>query len=100
MTTVNEPLSAFAMANYPTQDDYPHHSAITSTVDTGLILYWATSVDGNACFVSLSGDNSVSVIRYATGQESMRVPVGKFPQRSRLAKVRSSVLAKLSPSPG
>src|SRR5262249_14889212 len=42
---------------------------VQSTVDVGLIPYWTTtSVDGNVCFVSLSGDNVVSVVDYATGQ--------------------------------
>jgi YVTN family beta-propeller protein len=132
-TTLTEPLSAFATANYPTEDDYPHDSAhhglalsgdgtklcdsgtidntvsivstdtmtVVSTIDVGLIPYWATtSRDGNTCFVSLSGANSVSVVSYATGQETKRVPVGWFPQRSRLGKVPVSVLARLSPDAG
>jgi len=131
--TVDEPLSAFAKTNYPTQDDYPHDSAhhglalsgdgsklcdagtidndisiistatmtVESTVDVGMIPYWATtSMDGNYCFVSLSGDNKISVIDYRTGREVKQVPVGKFPQRNRLGQVHESVLAALSPAPG
>src|SRR5258708_37505370 len=46
---------------------------VVTTIDTGLVPYWATtSLDGNTCFVSLSGDNSVSVVSYATGQETKR----------------------------
>jgi WD40 repeat protein len=69
---------------------------VTSTIDVGLIPYWATtSVDGNDCFVSVSGANVVSVITYATGQEVARVPVGSFPQRNRLGRVPESALAGL-----
>jgi YVTN family beta-propeller protein len=132
-TTLLEPLSAFAQANYPTQDDYPHDSAhhglalsgdgkrlcdcgtiddtvslvsvdtmsVLSTIDVGLVPYWATtSPDGNSCFVSLSGDNSVSVVSYATGQETKRVQVGWFPQRSRLGTVPAAVIGRLSPDAG
>ena len=130
---LTEPKSDFALANYPTPDDFPHDSAhhglalsgdgsrlcdagtidntvsivstetlaVLSTSNTGLIPYWATtSHDGNFCFVSLSGDNSVSVVRYATGQEVMRVPVGKFPQRNRAGRVPDTVLRLLSAAPG
>jgi DNA-binding beta-propeller fold protein YncE len=133
VATVDEPLSAFATANYPTRDDYPHDSAhhglalsgdgtrlcdagtidntvsiistanmsVESTVDVGLIPYWATtSADGNHCFVSISGDNQVSVIDYATGLEVARTPVGSFPQRNRLGQVPERVIGLLSPSNG
>lgn len=74
---------------------------VQSTVDVGLVPYWATtSVDGNVCFVSLSGDNVVSVVDYASGQVLTRVPVGKFPQRNRIGQVPNSVLSLLSPSAG
>jgi DNA-binding beta-propeller fold protein YncE len=127
--TVNEPLSAFALANYPTRDDYPHDSAhhglalssdgsrlcdagtidntvsiittadmaVVSTIDVGLIPYWAsTSVDGKSCFVSLSGDNAVAVIDYATGLQVAKVAVGQFPQRNRLAVMPAAELAFLA----
>jgi DNA-binding beta-propeller fold protein YncE len=129
VTTLQEPLSAFEKANYPTLDDLPHNSmhhglalsgdgtklcdcgdaddtisivdvatmTVTSTIDTGLIPYWATtSTDGNTCFVSLSGDDSISVVSYATGQESKRIKVGWFPQRSRRGSIPSSVVPRLS----
>jgi len=132
-TTVDEPLSAFAKATYPTRDDYPHDSAhhglalsgdgtrlcdagtiddtvsivttadmkVQSTVDVGIIPYWATtSVDGTACFVSISGDNAVRVVDYATGQVTATIPVGAFPQRNRLARVPDGVISLLSSSPG
>jgi DNA-binding beta-propeller fold protein YncE len=74
---------------------------VISTVDVGLIPYWATtSVDGNSCLVSLSGDNAVAVIDYASGRQVARVPVGQFPQRNRLGQVPESVLNLLSPAGG
>jgi DNA-binding beta-propeller fold protein YncE len=73
----------------------------TSTIDTGLIPYWATtSTDGNTCFVSLSGDNSIAVVSYATGQETKRIPVGWFPQRSRRGKIPSAVVPRLKAETG
>jgi YVTN family beta-propeller protein len=130
--TLEEPRSAFARANYPTRDDYPHDSAhhglalsgdgaklcdagtidnnvsivstatmtVEKTIDVGLIPYWATtSADGKHCFVSLSGDNAVSVIDYAAAKEVVRVPVGKFPQRSRLGKIKDELLASIADKP-
>lgn len=73
----------------------------TVTYPTGSIPYWAaTSVDGNYCYVPLSAGNAVSVISYATGQEVARVPVGRFPQRGRLAQVTDAAVAGLSNSAG
>lgn len=74
---------------------------VEKTVNVGMIPYWSTtSVAGDHCFVSLSGDNQISVINYQTGQEVKRVPVGRFPQRNRLGRVPESVLRLLSASPG
>jgi YVTN family beta-propeller protein len=74
---------------------------VLKTIDVGLIPYWATtSGDGNYCFVSLSGDNDVSVIDYGAGSNVKTVPVGKFPQRSRRGKVLQSTIPLLSPAPG
>jgi YVTN family beta-propeller protein len=125
---LEEPLSPFAQANYPTLDDYPHNSAhhglaisgdgtrlcdagtidntvsivaadslkVLSTASVGMIPYWAqTSVDGTTCFVSLSGDDAVSVIDYATGSEIARIPVGHFPQRIRATRLRADTMAFL-----
>ncbi|MCW2916292.1 MAG: hypothetical protein JWN52_4360 [Actinomycetia bacterium] len=73
----------------------------TVTYDTGSIPYWSTSsVDGQYCFVSLSGKNAVSVIDYRTAKEVARVPVGTFPQRERLGKVPQDVLDGLSSAAG
>jgi YVTN family beta-propeller protein len=51
--------------------------------------YWATnSGDGKRCFVSVSGDDAVSVISYRTGKEVARIPVGDHPQRMRMGRIR------------
>jgi DNA-binding beta-propeller fold protein YncE len=64
---------------------------------TGSQPYWATtSVDGNSCLVSLSNANQISVVNYATGQETARIAVGDFPQRERLAKAAPAALANLT----
>lgn len=131
--TLTEPFSAFAQANYPTPDDYPHDSAhhglamsgdgtklcdcgtidntvsivstdtlqVESKIDVGMVPYWATtSADGNYCFVSLSGDNAIAVVSYATGQQVAQVPVGNFPQRNRTGVVPDSVISLLDASNG
>jgi DNA-binding beta-propeller fold protein YncE len=74
---------------------------VEHVTDVGLIPYWATTSEGgDRCFVSLSGDNSVSILAYDTGREMVRVTVGKFPQRTRLGRVHESSLRFLSRSPG
>ena len=91
-----------------TIDDYAKivdTSTLTTTATvsypTGSIPYWAlTSTDGGYCYVSLSADNAVSVISYATGAEVARIPVGNFPQRERTATVPETVIAGLSASNG
>ncbi len=133
VATSDQPLTAFALANYATPTEYPHDSAhhglaasgdgsklcdvgtidntvsivstsdmaVSSTVDVGLLPYWATtSPDGTHCFVTVAGENRIAVIDYNTGQEVASVPTGLFPQRNRLAAVPESELAFLQPSPG
>jgi DNA-binding beta-propeller fold protein YncE len=74
---------------------------VEKTIDVGMVPYWATtSPRGQHCFVSLSGGDAVSVIDYKTGEEVKVVPVGSFPQRSRLGRVPEEVIKRLSPSPG
>jgi len=74
---------------------------VQSSVDVGVLPYWAsTSADGSACFVSVSGENAIAVVDYATGVQLARVPVGKFPQRNRLGQVPANVLALLSGAGG
>jgi YVTN family beta-propeller protein len=63
------------------------------TLPLGARTYWATtSADGKYCYVSVAGDDTLSVISYATEQEVARVPVGDHPQRARTARVAESVL--------
>jgi YVTN family beta-propeller protein len=58
------------------------------------LTYWATSsADGKYCYVSVAGDDTVSVISYATEQEVARIPVGDHPQRARTARIAESALA-------
>jgi DNA-binding beta-propeller fold protein YncE len=62
-------------------------------VQVGHKPYWATnSGDGRRCFVSVSGDDSVSAISYRTGKEVARLTVGDHPQRMRMGTIRRSYL--------
>jgi YVTN family beta-propeller protein len=64
-----------------------------SVLPLGARTYWATSsTDGRYCYVSVAGDDTLSVISYATEKEVARVPVGHHPQRARTAQVAESVL--------
>jgi YVTN family beta-propeller protein len=59
----------------------------------GARTYWATSsADGRYCYVSVAGDDTVSVLAYDTEQEVARIPVGDHPQRARTAKLAESAL--------
>jgi DNA-binding beta-propeller fold protein YncE len=70
---------------------------LVKLLDVGSVPYWATTgPDGKTCFVSLSGDDAIAVIDYASASQVKVVPVGKFPQRSRLGKVSPSVAALLA----
>ena len=54
--------------------------------ELGARTYWATtSTDGRYCYVSVAGDDSLSVISYETEEEVARIPVGDHPQRARTA---------------
>jgi DNA-binding beta-propeller fold protein YncE len=79
-----------------TMDDY---AAIVSRSTFGYRLiqagekpYWSTdSRDGNYCFVSWSGTDSLSAISYDSEREVARIQVGDHPQRVRNGVVRTDV---------
>ena len=55
--------------------------------------YWATnSADGNYCFVSVAGNDRVSVISYKKEAEVARIQVGDHPQRMRMGTVRRGLI--------
>lgn len=55
--------------------------------------YWTTNdVSGEHCFVSISGEDAVAVIAYATGARVATIPVGDHPQRMRLGKIQEAYL--------
>jgi YVTN family beta-propeller protein len=69
-------------------------------VNVGEKPYWTTnSGDGRYCFVSVSGDDAVSVISYATEEEVARIPVGDHPQRMRMGKLDEAALGGAGPLP-
>jgi YVTN family beta-propeller protein len=80
-----------------TMDDYAaivdRESLRATIVDVGAKPYWATNgAVGNECWVSVSGDDKVVVIDYATAEPIATVPVGDHPQRVRAGVVASDVL--------
>ena len=66
---------------------------VQRTVAVGNTPYWsASSEDGRYCFVSVAGDDRVSVISFKTAREVARIKVGDHPQRMRTGSVRRSAL--------
>jgi hypothetical protein len=62
-------------------------------VPVGRTPYWsASSADGRYCFVSVAGDDRVSVISFRTAREVARIRVGDHPQRMRTGRVVRSAL--------
>jgi YVTN family beta-propeller protein len=59
------------------------------TIAVGRVPYWSqSSRDGKYCFVSVAGDDRVSVISYSTAREVKRIKVGDHPQRMRTGVIR------------
>jgi YVTN family beta-propeller protein len=70
-------------------------------VDVGSKPYWSTnSADGTQCYVSVSGDDRVVVIDYATEKEVARFDVGNHPQRVRNGVIRNDIVAAAAPGAG
>jgi DNA-binding beta-propeller fold protein YncE len=66
---------------------------VQRTIPVGRVPYWsASSADGRYCFVSVAGDDRVSVISFKTAREVARIKVGDHPQRMRTGRVRKSAL--------
>jgi DNA-binding beta-propeller fold protein YncE len=62
-------------------------------IPVGRVPYWSTSSrDGRYCFVSVAGEDRVSVISFRTAKEVARIPTGDHPQRMRTGTVRASAL--------
>jgi len=63
------------------------------TVKVGRVPYWSLAgADGRHCFVSVAGEDRVSVLSYRTGREVARIKVGDHPQRMRTGVIRRSYL--------
>ncbi len=61
------------------------------TIPVGRVPYWSqSSADGRHCFVSVAGEDRVSVISFRTAREVKRIKVGDHPQRMRNGVIRRS----------
>jgi DNA-binding beta-propeller fold protein YncE len=63
------------------------------TVRVGDVPYWShSSEDGKYCFVSVAGEDRVSVIAWKTAREVARNRVGDHPQRMRAGTAKAALL--------
>lgn len=68
-------------------------TAAFELVDVGEKPYWSTNgPGGDTCWVSVSGEDEVVVIDYATADVLATVPVGDHPQRVREGVVATDIL--------
>ena len=64
------------------------------TIRVGRVPYWShSSEDGKYCFVSVAGEDRVSVISFKTAREVARIKVGDHPQRMRTGAIRRAYVA-------
>ena len=64
-------------------------------IPVGRVPYWSTtSRDGRYCFVSVAGEDRVSVISWKTAREVARIRVGDHPQRMRAGTVQARLLRR------
>jgi DNA-binding beta-propeller fold protein YncE len=87
-----------------TMDDYvaivSRSTFAARIIPAGDRPYWATnSADGRYCFVSISGDDVVSVVSYDGEEEVARIPVGDHPQRLRMGAIRIAGSAPAAAAP-
>jgi YVTN family beta-propeller protein len=84
---------AGTMSNYAaivSRESFRYH-----VLPLGARTYWSTtSADGHYCYVSVAGDDTLSVISYDTEQEVARIPVGDHPQRARTARIAEEALPR------
>ena len=85
-----------------TMDDYAaivsRQTFSHSLIHAGEKPYWSTnSTDGEYCFVSWSGTDSLSAISYDTEREVARIQVGEHPQRVRNGVVRTDWASAQTP---
>ena len=65
------------------------------TIKVGRVPYWShSSENGKYCFVSVAGEDRVSVISFKTAREVARIKVGDHPQRMRTGTIRSAYVGK------
>ncbi|MBA3261259.1 MAG: serine/threonine protein kinase [Thermoleophilaceae bacterium] len=64
-------------------------------IPVGRVPYWSTTTrDGRYCFVSVAGDDRVSVISWKTAREVASIKVGDHPQRMRAGTIRRALLRR------